>query len=78
MYCCSYANLYAVKLNKIRNAVFGISKSSIVTGFHCLRRQDLFMLLILVIHRFCKAGSGIQRNLSVLVGLSCISFPRKL
>lgn len=73
--CCSYTDLLQfcrvsyglVKLNKIRNAVFGISKSNIVPGFHCLRRQDMFTLLILVIYKFCNAGSGIQRSLSVCV-----------
>lgn len=80
-YCCSYTNLLqfcrvshgVVKLNKIRNAVFGISKSNIVTGFCCLRRQGTFMLLILVIYKFPNTGNEIQRNRSVSRGLSCVS-----
>lgn len=75
--CCYYTNVLqfcrvshgAVKLNTIRNAVFGISKSNTVTGFCCLRRQDTFTLLIQVIYKFCNAGSGVQTIFSACVSV---------
>lgn len=65
-YCCSYTNSLqfcaashgAVKLNEIRNAVFGISKSNTLTSFCCLRRRDTFTLLSPVIYNSVVQGVG--------------------
>lgn len=56
----SYTNLLqfchgVVKLNRISNAMLGINKSIIVTGFHCFRRQDMSTLLIPIISKVTQA-----------------------